>query len=96
MILHTVNKSPFASFAIGDCLELLSDNDSLLLIEDAVIATAADHHYFAELDKLSEQGRLFVLAADLDARGICNKIAKQCCYAEFVELAATHQSQLAW
>lgn len=96
MILHTVKSSPFATMAIANCLELISENDTLLLIEDAVIATHAQHAHLEQLTKLSEQGRLMVLEADLDGRGIKNKIGKKCSYLDFVELAALHTSQLAW
>lgn len=82
--------------AVANCLELISENDTLLLIEDAVIATHAQHAYINELTKLSEQGRLMVLEADLDGRGITNKIGKKCTYLEFVDLVASHASQLAW
>ena len=96
MILHTVNASPFASLAIANCLKLISDHDTLLLIEDAVIAAQADHPWTQELQQLSEQGRLMVLEADLAARGINNKMGKKCSYADFVDLATRHTSQLAW
>jgi len=95
-ILHTVNTSPFQTQALQQCLTLLNEGDSLLLIEDAVIAAQAAHPLLAELTELSGQGRLQVLAADLEARGINNTIGKKCSYSDFVELAATHTSQLAW
>jgi len=95
-ILHTVNTSPFQTHALQQCLTLLNEGDSLLLIEDAVIAAQATHPLLAELTELSNQGRLQVLVADLEARSICNSIGKQCSYSDFVELVATHQSQLAW
>ena len=96
MILHTVKTSPFQTFAIADCLKLMTDNDTLLLIEDAVIAAQAEHQFYAQLKALSEQGRLMVLAADLDARGIENRIGKTCSYLDFVNLAIKHKSQMAW
>ncbi len=95
-ILHTVNSSPFQTFALQQCLGLLNDKDTLLLIEDAVIASHGKHSLYDELALLSEQGLLMVLSADLDARGIDNKIGKKCSYGDFVNLVATHQSQMAW
>jgi len=95
-ILHTVNTSPFQTHALQQCLTLLNEGDCLLLIEDAVIAAQATHPLRAELTELSEQGRLQVLAPDLEARGIDNLIGKPCSYSDFVELAAVHTSQLAW
>ncbi len=96
MILHTVNTSPLQSLALADCLQLMTEQDSLLLIENAVIASQAQHSLVAELKQLSEQGRLLVLKADLDARGITNSIGKACSYLDFVNLVIKHKSQLAW
>jgi len=96
MILHTVKTSPFQTLAINNCLNLLSEQDSLLLMEDAVIASQAPHGHFKQLTLLAQQNRLFVLQADLDARGIENKIGKSCSYLDFVELVIQHKSQLAW
>jgi tRNA 2-thiouridine synthesizing protein B len=96
MILHTVNTSPFQTFALADCLNLMAEKDTLLLIEDAVVAAQAEHQFYAQLEQLSEEGRLMVLQADLDARALENRIGKRCSYADFVSLAINHKSQLAW
>ena len=96
MILHTIKTSPFQTLAIEHCLNLLSAQDSLLLMEDAVIATTAAHSYFEQLSLLAEQNRLYVLQADLDARAIENKIGTKCSYLDFVNLIIAHKSQLAW
>lgn len=96
MILHTVKTSPFQTLAIFDCLNLIAKNDTLLLIEDAVVASQADHPLYGQLQLLADEGRLMVLEADLNARGIKNKIGKACAYLDFVNLVIEHQSQLAW
>lgn len=96
MILHTVNTSPFQTTSIADCLNLMAKDDTLLLIEDAVIASLAQHPCFKQLEMLSEAGRLMVLKADLNARGIENNIGISCSYADFVNLVIDHKSQLAW
>ncbi|MCG6200270.1 sulfurtransferase complex subunit TusB [Psychromonas antarctica] len=96
MLLHTVKTSPFQTLAISNCLDLLADGDTLLLIEDAVVASQADHPLYAQLKLLADQGRLMVLDADLEARGIQNRIGTRCSYLDFVALVIKHQSQLAW
>ena len=96
MILHTVKTSPFQTFAIADCLKLIAEADTLLLIEDAVVASQAEHSCYAQLKQLADQGRLMVLQADLEARGIKNSIGKTCTYSDFVNLVIEHKSQLAW
>jgi len=95
-ILHTINSSPFQTHALQQCLTLMNEQDDLLLIEDAVIAAQAKHPLFEQLKQLSEQGRLMVLSADLEARGIQNIIGQVSSYSDFVELVAKHQSQMAW
>lgn len=95
-ILHTVNTSPFQTFALQQCLILLNENDDLLLIEDAVIASQAKHSLFTQLSELAKQGHLLVLSPDLVARGIKNSIGEQSSYNDFVDLVAKHKSQMAW
>jgi tRNA 2-thiouridine synthesizing protein B len=95
-ILHTVNTSPFQTHALQQCLLLLNTEDSLLLIEDAVIASQAKHALFSTLNWLAQQGRLKVITADLQARGIDNLIGKKCSYSDFVQLVTEHKSQIAW
>lgn len=95
-ILHTVNTSPFQTHALQQCLSLLNEQDSLLLIEDAVIATQAKHSLLTELTELAQQGRLKVLTSDLQARGIDNLIGRKCSYTDFVTLVTEHSSQVAW
>ena len=96
MILHTVKTSPLQTLSIVDCVRLMAEADTLLLIEDAVIATQAEHSSYTALKLLAEQGRLQVLTADLEARGIDNNIGKSCSYLDFVNLVIEHKSQLAW
>lgn len=96
MILHTVKTSPFQTSAIADCLKLMANEDTLLLIEDAVIASQAKNGSTVDLEHLSEQGRLMILSEDINARGLQNKLGKACSYTDFVELVIQHKSQMAW
>jgi len=96
MILHTVKTSPFQTFAIASCLDVLSESDTLLLIEDAVVASQAAHPLYPQLQLLAEQGRLLVLESDLAARAIKNNIGKTCSYLDFVNLVIAHHSQMSW
>ncbi len=96
MILHTVKTSPFQTLALQNCLNLLAEADTLLLIEDAVIAACAEHNNYQQLQKLSQQNRLMVLSSDLEARGVNNNIGKTCSYHDFVDLVINHKSQISW
>jgi len=96
MILHTVRTSPFQTLALKNCLNILTEEDTLLLIEDAVISSCCQHDLYPQLKLLAEQGRLMVLEADLDARGLENNSAENCSYSDFVNLVITHKSQMSW
>ena len=96
MILHTVSRSPFSSFALSDCIKQLGSDDLVLLLNDAVIASAAKTEVHSELLKLHENKRLFVLSADLDARAIDAKCGVIINYSEFVALTVQCKSQLNW
>ncbi|RBW41574.1 sulfurtransferase complex subunit TusB [Psychromonas sp. B3M02] len=96
MILHTVNRSPFSSYALSDCIKQLGDTDIVLLLSDAVIASAANSELHDKLLQLHENKRLFVLAADVDARAIEVKLGKVIDYSEFVALTVQCKSQLNW
>lgn len=79
MILHTVNKSPFDSNTLRDCLRVITASDALLLIENGVYAAIAprqdkDQQHLTEIKNLAAIGtRFYVLKADLVARGIQEK-----------------------
>ena len=96
MILHTVNSSPFSSFALQDCLKQLSADDKLLLIGDAVLAVSAIIDCQDKLIKLHEEKRLYILQVDLIARGLEADYGKIIDYSDFVDLCIECNSQLAW
>ncbi|WKD51415.1 sulfurtransferase complex subunit TusB [Microbulbifer spongiae] len=62
MTLHIVNKSPFSSNALQDCLENFAQGDVLLLIEDGVYALQGD--FFQTIP----DARVYCLEADTTAR----------------------------
>src|SRR4051794_31163550 len=72
-MLHIINRSPFTSNAFSSCLRVAPANSSILLIEDGVYAALADTE-FALLVSKHSQHQFFALAADIDARGITEKI----------------------
>jgi tRNA 2-thiouridine synthesizing protein B len=96
MILHVVNTSPFQTSALKDCLEQMADEDQLLLIEDAVVASCADSQVSEQLALLSKEGHFWVLSDDLKARGLTAKRGQRCDYQQFVTLAFAAKSQIAW
>lgn len=97
MILHTVNKSPYANKTLQSCLKAASDQDALLLIEDGVYGALKDGDY---ADLVESAGlRILALAPDLEARGLSDRLlnsVETVDYAGFVELTTTHDKVVSW
>ena len=97
MILHTVNKSPYADKTLQSCLKAASDSDTLLLIEDGVYGALEGAEYS---DLVESAGpRILALAPDLEARGISDRLLDSVTtvdYAGFVELTTTHDKVVSW
>ena len=71
MILHTVNKSVFASQTLDDCLRRVAVVDSVLLIEEGVYGAVVASPAAAAMRQLQTAGtKFFALLADLRARGL--------------------------
>ncbi len=75
MLLHTVNKSAFDNNALGDCLQVVTANDAVLLIENGVYAALNSPQHdldpIKSIKQLSANGtRFYVLGADCEARGL--------------------------
>ncbi len=95
MILHIVNKSPFDNNSLRDCLQHCSEQDSIILIEDAVFAASAASPFAEQL----AQGSCYVLTADVQARGLAQRLQpgiEQVDDAGFIELTASHHSSTSW
>ena len=99
-VLHTVNKSPFASAALESCLSHLSDGAALLLIEDGVYAALAGSAVSERLATAARRHALYVLGPDLKARGLADRPLvdglQVVDYQDFVRLAADHATVHAW
>jgi len=82
--LHLVNNPT----ALQSCLDVASDGDSVLLIEDGVYGATG------EVTK-----SLLVLAPDVEARGLKKRIpntVKSINYDKFVALVETHKPIVTW
>jgi len=90
MSLHTFNKSP-----TPERLQLLAAGDALLLLEDAVYAAQQAQPPL----QVPAGVTLYVLAADLAARGISARIRPDFCsvdHAGFVGLSLAHAKVINW
>ena len=72
-MLHIVNKSPEQARALQSCLRMALDGHSVLLIEDGVYAATAAGAKASGLDAACKRLKVYVLAPDLEARGMALK-----------------------
>ncbi len=98
--LNVLNKSPFEKKTMEQCLARLADGDSVLMIEDAVVAALADTAIASQLESVGAAHALYVLEPDLAARGLSSSsrlaAVKVVDYSGFVELATTHERVHSW
>ena len=98
--LHTVNKSPFQNPTLLSCVGHAKDGDAILMIEDGVYGAATGTAITDALSNISADVTLYVLGADLAARGIdAGRIAEGVTsvdYEGFVDLAADHDRVQNW
>jgi len=91
-MLHIINKSPFTSPVLTECLRFTTPQDVILLIEDGV---------YAVIDNtiLATTSTIYALKADIHARGLADKLpasVKVIDYTGFVELTLTHHPIQTW
>ncbi|TAK72892.1 MAG: sulfurtransferase complex subunit TusB [Betaproteobacteria bacterium] len=98
-MLHIVNKSPLERSALDSCLAAAQPGAAVLLIEDGVYAATRGHAGEGKLRAASAHLQIYVLAPDLEARGMAQSLAdgvKPIDYAGFVELVAQHRNCQSW
>ena len=99
-MLHTVKHSPFSHQALIQALAQLQPNDRLLLWQDGVIAATVARGqailWQAPLQALADSQRLYVMAEDLQARGLSPAIGQQISMLDWVDLVEKWGSPQAW
>lgn len=94
MVLHIVSTSPFASQTLSQCLNRMTKQDGLLLIQDGVYALTDQrlHQQLAGIEKL------YVLNEDIQARGLGSGTlsVEIIDYAAFVTLTLVYEHSLSW
>lgn len=96
-MLHTINKSPFTSSALSDCLRICSADAAIILIEDGVYAVLIDSESAHQLTSICSH--VYALAADVAARGLNDRVApgiELVDYGMFVELCCIHTTIQSW
>ena len=99
-MLHTVNKSPFASSTLTQCLNHLAAGAAVLLIEDGVYGATAGTGAGAQIASCLKRFPVYVLGPDLEARGISsNQVVGGVVtvdYTGFVKLVVEHDAVQSW
>ena len=92
-MLHTINKSPFASNSFQTSVRYFQPGDPVLFIEDGVYSVQANNKFSDTIKDILNKNPIYALRADLDARGI-SEITQgvlSISYEGFVELVEKHQ-----
>ena len=99
-MLHTINKSPFENNTLSSCFSLIAKDSSVILIEDAVVASMQNTKFSDLVSKASKDNKVYVLEPDLLARGLDkSKIIDGVTpvgYDDFVDLTVEHDSVQSW
>lgn len=96
-MLHIFTRSPFQSQAFSDAAAIISKNDSILLIQDAVIAATVEK---SPIFQFHDAGvKIYLLAEDIVARGLQGKLRVDVYvvdYKGFVGLTVDNEAQMKW
>ncbi len=98
-MLHIVNKSPLERNTLDSCLAAAQSGAAVLLIEDGVYAATRGNAAESKLRSASERLEIYVLAPDLEARGMGASLTegvKPVDYAGFVDLVVKHKNCQSW
>ncbi|MDF2180506.1 sulfurtransferase complex subunit TusB [Neptuniibacter sp. CAU 1671] len=98
MALHLINAQPDALTTYQHCFMALSNEDAILLIEDAVYA-ATSRVVAQRFTELPAGVRLYVLQPDVEARGLPALLSErftQVDDAGFVSLCCQHDKVISW
>jgi len=95
MALHIINRSPFQHSALSECLDVISETDILVLIEDGTYASSKPTADEDKLAHIISSGRAYALREDLSARGIVAQ-THVINMDEFVTLCTEHNPIQSW
>lgn len=93
-MLHMINKSPFESMSLDDCLRYAGAGSPILLYEDGVYGVLAGSAMEEKMKGVMAGRDVYVLTDDLKLRGIEHIMdgVKEVDYAGFVGLVEEHQA----
>lgn len=87
--LHLVQRSPFTHSSLKNCLNVASENDSILLMQDGV---------FALQQSLNPKQAIYAIKADCLARGLDTNLqnVQYLSMDEMVTLCSQHKQSISW
>lgn len=98
--LHTVNKSSFSYNTLASCINVCTNTDGILLLEDGVFGAINGAPCAEELQQLIHNGvKVYALADDIKARGLTEKIQENIQltdYNGFVQLSISYRCVQSW
>ena len=96
-MLHTITTSPFHTHSLQSCLRYISQDDEILLLQDAVVAGLKENIW---CEAIKNSGvKIYLLKEDLLARGIIDKVDDRfevVDYKGFVSLSVKQETQMNW
>lgn len=92
-MLHTINKSPFESPAMQECIRFAQPGDPVLFLENGVYAVQPGTRFSSEIDSLRKTNPVYVLQPDALARGLSSFAdgVEPVGYDGFVDLVEEHR-----
>jgi tRNA 2-thiouridine synthesizing protein B len=89
-----INKSPFESMSLDDCLRYASDGSPILLYEDGVYGAVAGSALEDKMKGVMSNHDVYVLKEDFALRGLEKMMGgvKEVDYAGFVDLVEEHKT----
>ena len=97
-MLNIINKSPLDRPSLATCIQS-AEGGAILLIEDGVYAATKGSAGEAKLKGAAGKFKLYVLAPDMEARGIADRLMDGVTavdYAGFVDLVAEYKASQSW
>ncbi|WP_343152664.1 sulfurtransferase complex subunit TusB [Buchnera aphidicola] len=95
-MLHTLMQSPFKT-DMTSLLHFLKPVDDFLALQDGVLVSLKKNFFLKLL--LASNANLYVLDADLKARGLINKVSSsflKVTYKDFIYLTKINKIQMNW
>ena len=93
-MLHLINKSPFESNALDDCLKYASKGSAIILYEDGIYGAMAGTSLESKMSGVAGDYKVYVLKEDMQQRGIDKVISgiNEVDYAGFVGLVEENKT----